>query len=690
MPLFPNFFPSHSNHPTPPRPRLTYRIGVVGHRPRKEESFDVELVCLRLTELFRQADTALLTAHTEVYTTDVVPSLVLISALAEGADQLAVQVFEESATSRTVARRLEAVIPFSRDTYAATFDDAAAQRALDVYLSRAQAVLELADWDLPPIPDAFAVHRRDRRFATVGELVMRQADLLIAVWNGQPARGPGGTAETVAAAISQGKPVVWISTETGEATLLDELPRYGDFFALVRDQAKTKPLSDKVLAGAINKVVEPLANGRTSLERLRSPTGDARTRLDGYLSREQVLDSSRWTTYDRRIVGLARRSVRAAEDRTAWQAGKRSPLQLRQQIRGTSKIKVDHMRDAVADVAWAGYPAGLDENAKDRLRSTIGEPWAAADAIATRLGHIYRSIYVQVFVWGALAVACGLFGLFLSTALKFNWAEPAFSLLELCCLGAACALYVVSHSRGHHTRWILSRALSEQFRAHWGLALLGLGGRRSLGPAALWNAWLFNAYVAEIGILNDRLTPGRLRAVARAIKQGIVEDQLAYHRRNHKHLREVHRILESWGGRLLIAASIASASLFVWASFDLWVAIRFTGIDALIGREGDADAAFRFLAVLTALLPAFGAAVAGIRYQGDFERFSERSEDTAKALERINAALADFIEAEAEDEVDQPLFETLRDLTTDLERVLLSDLEDWRFVYRARPIFSPE
>jgi len=52
--------------------------------------------------------------------------------------------------------------------------------------------------------------------------VVDLADLLIAVWDGKPARGPGGTADVVAYAASAGKPYVWLdpirlTTRTGGA-----------------------------------------------------------------------------------------------------------------------------------------------------------------------------------------------------------------------------------------------------------------------------------------------------------------------------------------------------------------------------------------------------------------------------------------------------------------------------------------
>ena len=42
-------------------------------------------------------------------------------------------------------------------------------------------------------------------------------DLLLAVWNGQPAQGPGGTGEVITLAESQGRPVLTISADAPAA-----------------------------------------------------------------------------------------------------------------------------------------------------------------------------------------------------------------------------------------------------------------------------------------------------------------------------------------------------------------------------------------------------------------------------------------------------------------------------------------
>jgi hypothetical protein len=115
-----------------------------------------------------------------------------ISSLAEGADQIfAEQVLRAGGV-------LTAVIPAA--DYGASFattDGSAAYRRLRAL---AQEVIELP-FDAPS----------DEAYLAAGQRVVGLCDILLAVWDGSPSRGTGGTAEIVAFAGERGVPttVVW-------------------------------------------------------------------------------------------------------------------------------------------------------------------------------------------------------------------------------------------------------------------------------------------------------------------------------------------------------------------------------------------------------------------------------------------------------------------------------------------------
>jgi hypothetical protein len=120
--------------------------------------------------------------------------LVLLSALAEGADLLVAELFlREFADSRD---RLVVPLPMPLEEYLLEFSGPESVRRVRAALSRAARV------DLPPVaPRAGDPARpedaRALQYEQVGAFLVRHSQLVIALWDGQKSRGRGGTAEVV-------------------------------------------------------------------------------------------------------------------------------------------------------------------------------------------------------------------------------------------------------------------------------------------------------------------------------------------------------------------------------------------------------------------------------------------------------------------------------------------------------------
>jgi hypothetical protein len=172
-------------------------VGVTGHRPHR-------LGALQLARLLPQARDVLreLASAASEHTRE---GVTLYSALAEGADRHLARV------ALAAGCTLHAVLPFARDDYAADFDRAESRRDYRYLLDRARHVDELAG---------------DRRHADLayeraGHTILDAADLLIAVWDGAPGRGRGGTGAVVAEAWRRRLPIVHLSTQAhAQPTLL--------------------------------------------------------------------------------------------------------------------------------------------------------------------------------------------------------------------------------------------------------------------------------------------------------------------------------------------------------------------------------------------------------------------------------------------------------------------------------------
>lgn len=126
-----------------------------------------------------------------------------LSSLAIGVDQMFVEILQAAAIE------FEAVIPC--EGYETTFGDDAARARYAGLVTAAAAVHRLA---FPgPAGDAFLA---------AGEWILARCDLLIAVWNGLPARGLGGTADVVALARARRRP--WIHIDPVARTVNPHAP----------------------------------------------------------------------------------------------------------------------------------------------------------------------------------------------------------------------------------------------------------------------------------------------------------------------------------------------------------------------------------------------------------------------------------------------------------------------------------
>jgi hypothetical protein len=128
--------------------------------------------------------------------------LVGISSLAAGADQLFAEVVLE------LGGRLEVIVPFPG--YAERFSDREARAKYAHLLSNASSVQTLT-----------AQRTDEHGYFEAGKRIALSCDLLLAVWNGKPSKGLGGTADVVKFAKSVGRRVVHLNPD---ARRVEELP----------------------------------------------------------------------------------------------------------------------------------------------------------------------------------------------------------------------------------------------------------------------------------------------------------------------------------------------------------------------------------------------------------------------------------------------------------------------------------
>jgi hypothetical protein len=122
----------------------------------------------------------------------------VVSSLAEGADRLVADVV----LTRSGAR-LEAVLPLPADQYRDDFETNDGREDFERLLRRASVV---------DVVDAGDGSREDA-YERAGREVVERSDILIALWDGEPARGRAGCAEIVQYALDREKIVEVVLVE---------------------------------------------------------------------------------------------------------------------------------------------------------------------------------------------------------------------------------------------------------------------------------------------------------------------------------------------------------------------------------------------------------------------------------------------------------------------------------------------
>jgi hypothetical protein len=127
-----------------------------------------------------------------------------VSSAAAGGDLL----FAESCLELEIPLRI--LLPLPREEFRKDFDPAAWLRA-EAVMSKAVSVDVTGDREI-----------RDEAYYECGVETVQQSQLMIALWDGEPSRGMGGTEEIKDFAEEMGKPVIWIHSETGAMQVLNE------------------------------------------------------------------------------------------------------------------------------------------------------------------------------------------------------------------------------------------------------------------------------------------------------------------------------------------------------------------------------------------------------------------------------------------------------------------------------------
>ncbi len=407
------------------------------------------------------------------------------------------------------------------------------------------------------------------------------ADILVVVWDGDPGRGAGGTADAVRLALEHNVPVIWIQPASPTGIRLIRPDLLNDDFGFLEFLEQVQHELDNTVVEATAADIQSAISDRGGWpDSLPLTVPPSRSRRLEWL--HAALHRTIWQTYALfcRVVGGKANSALTA-------------------------------------------PATPEDLAAQKGFIIFTEAQGHADEQANHIAAIHRSQQILLLAAAIVAAAVGTSPTVWTDHALIPWAAG----LELCL--AILALLIVSGARraGRHEKWGRSRRLAEQLRverAAWALGMSSIDDRRNgAGHSALAARKLRRA----AGLASGAFDTDRVDRWGAWAMNEIVVSQADYHhvhgRRNERIAHRIHRF-EGLCFVVFIAMLLVFTPLSIAELKPLAPLIeKMHGVVIMVG----------------AIVPAVGAASLALEAILGFGDQSRRSHVLAKRLDEIHAAL---------------------------------------------------
>jgi hypothetical protein len=549
---------------------LVVRVGVTGHK-FKDMGLHIPSSLLlgkirETLEKIREATDELHGQCKGLYSKEN-PKLRIISPMGGGAELIVTH----AATKQSFV--LQCILPVEYDEYKKKFLDKGSRALFDELWGTESVKVEL---------DGSSGDKSAAREG-VGQAILRQSDVLIAVWNGEPGE-KGGPGAVVMEALSRSIPIIWIHSHPDhEICLLDRSVNPGE--------PPRKTDLDRLLDR-----LKPIFEMQTDVS--HKP-------LERFLAEKQP-----------RSIKIYK-NFRALISR-GWE-------------KHLGDLLSDEQKDdnQLKDDRWANLSEPNDRIGHE-LRDGCRLHLERADHLANVYGDIYRSLFLVTYGLGAAAVLSAFFGIYREKLPEAFW-------IELALITAILILVWLGNQRLHlHERWIDYRLLAEGFRQMQYLIPLArvtpafeVPAHLEEDPGRTWFNWYFRAIARELGMISARMDAAFLETYRRVLADA-VREQVTYHAETSAKMELAHHRLHSLVVRWLFPSTLVAClfHLILEGSRHLW-------LSKLV-----ADAAVLLLSLCAVVLPAVGAAVEGISHQGEFERIFRRSKALRARLSALLKALS--------------------------------------------------
>ena len=623
---------------SPKRPRLVFRVGVVGHRPDRLEKANLKelkdvlhglLKFVKDTvEEFKRED------EDRRFYSDEKPLLQAVSPLAEGTDRL----FAEQALD--LGYSLCCPMPFLKDEYKKDFDKDSAIE-FENMLERAEKGAGLVKFELDADGEE---EKRGEAYGTAGRIVLNQSDLLIVVWDGCGPKGEGGTVQTLRDAFHYHVPVVCVKAESPHPWTV---ARYETDLECLYKRAGCPLESDDATA--------PYDLHAIIINSLKAPPGKKhRLRADSlcesyFQERKPHFNLMFWWKAFRDLLG-------------------KKKMQL-------PSIRVPEFEGSVAE-EWPTNVSGVMGWINGRLRSH----YAWSDKLADIYADKHRSTNVLVYLLVAIAVFLALFpGVWASVA-HLPVLTSVCIISELACIVIVLVLFTLSRKHRWHDRWLEYRLLAEFIRQlrvtiPWGGGVPFPARAPHLvsygDPSQSWMYWHMRAIARATGVPSATIDSAYIDQCIDHL-ESLVREQRIFHEQTYLRAERISHLLHSFTACLLV---------FTVGSIVIHLVLHFAVGGTISWAEG-------VLTFISAGLPALGAALAGISNQGEFARIMKRSEAMADGLARLSDEIA-RVSLNSNGEKPAARLRKMSPLAVRTTDLMVGELLDWQVIFLDRPPVLP-
>jgi hypothetical protein len=643
-------------------------IGVTGHRDLREEDLprlktEVEAVFDQLEANFLNPQDSLLDRMRLGWirritrgASDKQPGatpMIVLSSLAEGADQLVAEV----AIKRGL--RVIAPLPLPEEEYRRDFELAPVHRDA---LKKFNAVMK----PQPAIQKLFVGYeegssaqnvrdfgeKRNLQYRRAGAFIARHCDVLIALWDGKDGTGTGGTAEIVDFKL-RGIPLD--VSGSGHASL--DAPEIGPVIHIVtprapKDDTETE-VAVKSWGASVIKNYEKLDKRRNQ----RSVTREEKQQIKLEMGAIEP-DYLRWKSFEA-PVALSREFNREA---IGLLASKTGPAKVNESL------------------SWL-FDASTESERQDRAGAVTPRYYnlyAVADTLAQRWQRVFWRDWTQLFALGLFAFVCFEAFSHLEPIAGNYHTNATRGLIDVMLLAGYILAFIVifglyrhARRRQHQERFLDYRALAEALRVAVFWKLAGIQGAADAYPIKMPRelAWVKTCLLTqELYDAVDKTTGTSLNWTGYDwIRRVWIEGQLSYFRKKRPvHFDEAEVRIDLSKKILVAAFGLVCILLFLvvarWTERDNW------------------EHNLSLFAI--GVMPGVAAVLVGYAEKLAFDAMARQYDRMAEVFGRASEILPrTLVEADA-----NLVCDTLRELGAEAMR----ENAEWVSIYRQRPISLPQ